>query len=377
VAGEHRAQASGHECVDAVVIGGGIIGFAVARELALARREVVVFEAESTFGSHASGRNSEVVHAGIYYPPGSLKAELCVRGRTLLYAYAEREEVAHARLGKLVVAVTDDEVPELERLFARAEANGVADLAWLDARSVRELEPAVRAVLALYSPSSGIVDAHALLVSFKREARSLGAHMFTSTPVLRGRVDPAGVTLELGGRGAGSSVCARTVVNAAGLRAPSVSRSIAGLDASAIPEEHYAKGHYFGLAGPSPFRRLVYPLPVAGGLGVHVTLDLAGRVRFGPDVSSVESLDYAFEDARASDFYTAIRRYYPTLPDGALVPGYTGIRPKLGPIGTSHDFVVQGPTQTGAPGVVALYGIDSPGLTASLAIAERVAALLV
>jgi L-2-hydroxyglutarate oxidase LhgO len=372
---ERDVQSLPDGSLDVVVIGGGVVGFAVARALARAGREVVVLEAESVFGSHASSRNSEVVHAGLYYPPGSLKALLCLRGRALLEEYAAHEDVPHARPGKLVVATSDDEVPALERLFVQARANGVHDLEWLDARAVAELEPAVHAVRALLSPSTGIVDSHALLAAYKRDALLLGARAFESVPVLGGRIEPAGITLELGGRSPGA-VRARAVVNAAGLRAPSVSRSIAGLEASAIPAEHYAKGHYFALAGPPPFRRLVYPLPHDGGLGVHVTLDLAGNVRFGPDIDWVDRVDYAFDDARAGRFYTAIRRYYPALADGALRPAYTGIRPKLGPAGTPNDFVLQGPTTTGASGFVALYGIDSPGLTASLAIAERVVNLV-
>ncbi len=356
---------------DVIVIGGGVVGFAVARAFAVLGREVVVLEAESTFGSHASSRNSEVVHAGLYYPPGSLKASLCARGRALLEEYTVREDVPHARCGKLVVATCDAEVPALERLFAQARANGVHDLEWLEVRAIAELEPAVRAVRAFFSPSTGIVDSHALLAAYKRDALRLGARAFESVPVLGGRVEHAEITLELGGRSPGA-VRARAVVNAAGLRAPSVSRSIAGLDATAIPSEHYAKGHYFALAGPPPFRHLVYPLPHEGGLGVHVTLDLAGNVRFGPDIHWVDRIDYAFDAARAASFYAAIRRYYPALADGALLAAYTGIRAKLGPAGTPNDFVIQGPSATGAPGFVALYGIDSPGLTASLAIAERV-----
>lgn len=359
---------------DLVVIGGGLVGFAVARAFAQAGREVVVLEAESAFGSQASSRNSEVVHAGLYYPPGSLKALLCVRGKALLEEYATSEDVPHARIGKLVVATSDEEVPALERLFARARENGVHDLEWLDARASADLEPAVRAVRAFLSPSSGIIDSHALLAAYKRDMLRLGGRAFTGVPVLGGRVAPGGITLELGGLSPGA-VRTRAVVNAAGLRAPSVSRSVVGLDPTAIPAEHYAKGHYFALAGPPPFRRLVYPLPREGGLGVHVTLDLAGNVRFGPDFDWVDHVDYGFDDARAAGFYTAIRRYYPALADGALLPGYTGIRAKLGRSGAPDDFVLQGPAVTGAPGFAALYGIDSPGLTASLAIAERVVTL--
>ncbi|HTQ03932.1 MAG TPA: NAD(P)/FAD-dependent oxidoreductase [Polyangiaceae bacterium] len=363
------------ETFDVAVIGGGVVGLAVARSLALSGREVVVLEAETELGTHASSRNSEVIHAGIYYAAGSEKAALCVAGKKLLYEYCEREGVAHARLRKLVVATRDDEVPELERLLGQARANGVSDLELLDAAEARELEPNVAAVRALHSPSTGIVDGHALLASFKRDAVRAGTHVLTSTPVLAGRVAGSVFELDLGGAGAASVRC-RSVVNAAGLHAPSVSRSISGLTAEAIPREHFAKGHYFVLAGKAPFRRLVYPIPAAGGLGVHVTLDLAGQARFGPDVSYVDRVDYAFDERRVADFYAAIRRYYPALAGGSLAAGYTGIRPKLGPAGTTHDFVIQGPATAGAAGFVALYGIESPGLTASLAIAERARALL-
>ncbi len=363
------------DAFDVAVIGGGVVGLSVARALALAGREVVVLEAEGTLGSHTSSRNSEVIHAGIYYATGSEKAALCVAGKRLLYDYCERAGVAHARLGKLIVATRDEELPALERLFAQARANGVDDLRFLDAAEVRELEPDVVAVRALVSPSTGIIDSHGLMASFKRDALEQGASVVTSTPVLAGRVVSSGCELDLGGAEPVTIRCG-AVVNAAGLRAPSVSRSIAGLSARAVPSEHFAKGHYFVLAGKAPFRRLVYPIPVPGGLGVHVTLDLAGQARFGPDVSYVDGVDYAFDETRAAGFYAAIRTYYPALADGSLVPGYTGVRPKLGPAGTSHDFVIQGPELTGAAGFVALYGIESPGLTASLAIAERVRTLL-
>jgi L-2-hydroxyglutarate oxidase LhgO len=363
------------ELLDVVVIGAGVVGLAIARALSLQGREVVVLEAESAIGTHTSSRNSEVIHAGIYYPSGSLKASLCVTGKGLLYDYCERSGVPHARIGKLIVATRDEEIPELERIFARARANGVDDLVWLDAADVRSLEPEVVAVRALLSPSTGIVDSHAIMASLKRDASEHGAHVVLSTPVLGGCTLDDGFLLELGGAEP-ATVQARTLVNAAGLRAPSVSRSIAGVPPSAIPVEHFAKGHYFVLAGKAPFRRLVYPVPVPGGLGVHVTLDLAGQARFGPDVSYIDGVDYRFDESRGPAFCAAIRSYYPSLVESRLTPGYTGIRPKLGPPATTHDFVVQGPSETGVPEFVALYGIESPGLTASLAIAERVARLL-
>jgi L-2-hydroxyglutarate oxidase LhgO len=361
--------------LDVVVIGAGVIGLAVARELGLAGREVVVAEREPQVGAHASSRSSEVIHAGIYYRTGSLKADLCVLGRRALYAYCEERGVAHARLGKLVVATTDEEIPALERLARQAEVNGVDDLGWLGEHEIRSLEPDVRAVRALHSPSTGIVDSDGLLGALKRDAVAAGAHVLLSTPLLGGRVEDDGVTLSFGGA---EPVTARPrlLVNAGGLFAPLVSRSILGADDRSVPTPYYAKGHYFALAGRSPFGRLVYPVPVPGGLGVHVTLDLAGQVRFGPDVTWVDAVDYGFDEARASAFYSAIRRYYPSLAEGRLTPGYTGIRAKLGPAESPvHDFVIAGPNAHDVPGLIALYGIESPGLTAALAIAERVRTL--
>jgi L-2-hydroxyglutarate oxidase LhgO len=362
------------DSLDVVVIGGGVVGLAVARVLGKVGREVVVLEAESACGTHTSSRNSEVIHAGIYYPPGSRKAALCVRGKVLLYEYCRCEEIPHARIGKLIVATRDDELPALERILEQARANGVDDLSWLDADEIRALEPEVSAVRGLFSPSTGIVDSHELMAALRRNATAHGASVVVSTPVLGGRVAPGGIELELGGLEPTSIRC-RAVVNAAGLRAPGVTRSIAGLALRDPPSAHFAKAHYFTLRHGTPFRHLVYPVPVPGGLGVHVTLDLGGRARFGPDVSWVDDIDYSFDESRAPAFYAAIRSYYPGLGDAALVPGYTGVRPKLGPAGTTHDFRIDGPAEHGAP-FVGLYGIESPGLTASLAIADEVASLL-
>jgi L-2-hydroxyglutarate oxidase LhgO len=362
--------------LDAVVIGAGVIGLAVARALAMAGHEVVVLEAASAIGTHTSSRNSEVIHAGLYYPTGSLKARLCVAGKALLYDYCAHNDVAHRRLGKLLVATTEDEVAGLESYKKQAAANGVNDLTWVTADEARALEPSVRCVRGLLSPSTGIIDSHGLMRAFERDARAHGADLALESPVTRGEVSRDGILLEVGGR-TPTTVRSRRLINAAGLYAQSVARSIDGLPAPTIPACHYAKGHYYVLSGASPFRRLVYPLAVAGGLGVHVTLDLGGQARFGPDVSWVDAVDYGFDDGRAASFYAAIRRYWPDLPDGALQPGYTGIRPKLGPAGApAHDFVIQGPAVHGVPGLVNLYGIESPGLTASLAIADYVLSML-
>jgi L-2-hydroxyglutarate oxidase LhgO len=363
--------------VDVAVIGAGVIGLAVARALALAGREVVVLESEPRIGVHTSSRNSEVIHAGIYYPRGSLKALACVEGKRLLYAYCEAREIAHSRVGKLLVATADEEVSTLERLKRQAEENGVHDLTWLDRAEAHDLEPAVRCVRALLSPSTGIVDAHGLMQALAADARQAGCTVALSTPVAGGRVATGGIEL-WGEQPEPYRVRCEAVVNAAGLWAPVVAARIEGMPREKVPSAHFAKGHYFVLAGSSPFRHLVYPVPAPGGLGVHVTLDLAGAARFGPDVHWIDAVDYAFEPGREAAFAAAVRRYYPGLDDGKLAPGYTGIRPKLAGAGAaSHDFVVQGPNDHGITGLVNLFGIESPGLTASLSLAERVRALLV
>jgi L-2-hydroxyglutarate oxidase LhgO len=363
------------EGVDVLVIGAGAVGLAVARAFAISGRDVVVLEAEAAIGSHTSSRNSEVIHAGIYYPAGSLKARLCVAGREALYAYCAEASVRHSRVGKLIVATCDEEVSALDAIREQATKNGVLDLTELDAAEVQELEPDVAAVRALLSPSTGIVDSHSLMNAFLRDAEARGAKVVLTTPVLGGKVEDSGIVVSFGGAEPGRVLC-RTVVNAAGLGAQAVARSLVGLPQQTIPASHYAKGHYFVLTRRSPFSRLVYPVPVPGGLGVHVTLDLAGRARFGPDISWVNTIDYSFDDTRAASFYAAIRRYYPALQQGDLGPGYTGIRPKLGPAGSpAGDFVIQGPAGHGVPGLVNLYGIESPGLTAALAIADEVVRL--
>lgn len=362
--------------LDAVVVGGGVIGLALARALALAGREVTLLEADSRLGNHTSSRNSEVIHAGIYYPEGSLKARLCVAGKQRLYQYCTERDVSHRRVGKLIVATREDEVPKLEGILEHARRAGVTDLEWLDARTVAELEPSVKAVRGLISPSTGIIDSHGLMSSLRRDAEDLGAQIVLESPVQSGRVTARGIELDVGGSQPSRVLC-QTLVNAAGLSAQNVARSIEGVPASSIPGQYFAKGHYFTLNGRSPFRHLVYPVPVPGGLGVHVTLDLADQARFGPDVSWLDGVDYAFDESRSASFYAAIRSYFPALSDGSLSPGYTGIRPKLSPAGSpADDFVLQGPATHGVPGLLNLYGIESPGLTASLALADAALALL-
>jgi L-2-hydroxyglutarate oxidase LhgO len=363
------------EQLDAVVIGAGVVGLAVGRALALAGREVVVLEADASLGNHSSSRNSEVIHAGIYYEPGSLKARLCVRGKHALYEYVEAHEVAHRRIGKLIVATREEEIPTLEKLKTQAEQNGVHDLSWLSAREAEELEPRVLSCRALLSPSTGVIDSHGYMASLRREIEERGGHVVLSAPVLSGSV-MNGIELSIGGNDPVHARC-NTLVNCAGLFAQDVARRLRGLPEASIPPCYYAKGHYFTLTGPSPFSRLVYPVPEPGGLGVHVTLDLAGQARFGPDVSYVSGVDYGFDAARKAAFCAAIRRYFPDLTDERLSPGYTGIRPKLGPAGSpAQDFLVQGAETHGVPGLVQLFGIESPGLTASLALAEHALALL-
>jgi L-2-hydroxyglutarate oxidase LhgO len=363
------------ERLDAVVVGGGVVGLACARALALSGREVALLEAEKDFGTHTSSRNSEVIHAGLYYPPGSLKARSCERGRRALYAYLGEKGIPHRRVGKLIVATTEAEVASLEGYKNTAHANGAGDLEWLDAGEAHQMEPEVRCVRALFSPSTGILDAHGLMRALAHDAREAGASLARNAPVLGGRVVESGIELRVGGDSRGT-LLARTLVNAAGLHAQALAHSIEGIPAGSIPETWYAKGHYFVLKGPSPFAHLVYPVASGGGLGVHVTLDLAGRARFGPDVSWVPAIDYSFDESRAEAFYPAIRRYWSGLRDGALEPGYTGIRPKIvGPGKPNADFLLQGPEEHGVLGLVNLYGIESPGLTASLALADDVAAL--
>jgi len=363
--------------LDAVVVGGGVVGLAIARALSLAGREVTLVEAESTLGSHSSSRNSEVIHAGIYYDRGSLKARLCVAGNRALYEYCQRRGVAHERIGKIIVATRDEEVSALERIKAHAVANGVLDLEWLDRAQIQALEPAVKAVRGLLSPSTGIIDSHGYLCALRADAEARGAHVVVSTPLTHGTVLANGFELAFGGVEPFAARC-RTLVNSAGLRAQEVARSLNGVPPSSIPEQHFAKGHYFVLAGRAPFNRLVYPVPVPGGLGIHLTLDLAKQARFGPDVSWLDGVDYAFDERRSDSFYAAIRAYYPALADGALIPGYSGIRPKLGAAGTpAQDFVISGPASHGIAGLVNLYGIESPGLTASLSLAEATLEALV
>jgi L-2-hydroxyglutarate oxidase LhgO len=360
------------EAVDAVVVGAGIIGLAVARALALAGREVVIVEAEGAIGTHTSSRNSEVIHAGIYYPEGSLKARSCVAGRQRLYEYCVEHGVPHARCGKLIVAADASQLAELEALRAKAHANGVTDVVPLARVQALALEPELACAAALYSPSTGIIDSHALMLAYLGDAEAHGAALALHSPLERASARPGGgLVLEIGGPDP-LRIEAGSVVNCAGLTAPSLARRIDGYPAALAPRELYAKGNYYALAHRSPFSRLVYPIPEPGGLGVHLTLDLGGQARFGPDVEWVERIGYEVDPRRAERFYSAIRRYWPGLPDGVLAPGYAGIRPKIaGPGEAAPDFVIQGPREHGVSGLVHLFGIESPGLTSSLALADE------
>jgi L-2-hydroxyglutarate oxidase LhgO len=360
------------ETLDCAVIGAGVIGLAVARALALAGREVVILEAASAIGTGTSSRNSEVIHAGIYYPPASLKARLCRHGREMLYRYLGAHGVAHRRCGKLIVATTEAEIARLHAIEARALASGVQDLCWLSAAEARALEPALACVAALLSPSTGILDSHGYMLSLQGGAEERGATIALRSPVTGGTIGDGRIRLDIGGSAPMSLVC-NTVVNCAGLEAQRVAAAISGIPA-AIPALHLAKGSYFALAGRAPFSRLIYPVPGVASLGTHYTCDLGGQGRFGPDVEWVEAIDYVVDIRRAQSFYAAIRRYWPDLPDGALSPAYAGIRPKVQAPGDTEaaDFIIQGPEVHGVPGLVCLYGIESPGLTASLAIAEAV-----
>lgn len=367
------------ETVDAVVIGAGVIGLAVARQLAQAGREVLILEAETRLGAHTSARNSEVIHAGLYYPTDSLKARCCVRGKELLYRYCAEHGVAHRRIGKLLIAVEESECAALAGYARQAAANGVP-LRLLTAGAIRRLEPAVRAVAGLYSAGTGIIDSHGLMLALLADAERAGAILATHTRVTNIRLESGGIVLRTDDADNADEFALRCryLVNAAGLWAQDLARRMQGLPPQGIPPCFYAKGHYFTFSGPAPFQRLVYPIPDAGGLGIHATLDLAGQCKFGPDVSSWPTTpDYRFESGLEAKFYQAIRRYYPDLPDRALQPGYTGIRPKLtGPGAAAGDFMVQGPQSHGIPGLVNLFGIESPGLTACLALAEQAVAAL-
>ncbi|HEX7646659.1 MAG TPA: NAD(P)/FAD-dependent oxidoreductase [Noviherbaspirillum sp.] len=367
------------DSVDCLVIGAGVVGLAVARELAGAGREVIVAERHPAIGMETSSRNSEVIHAGLYYPTGSMKAQLCVAGRSALYAYCRERSVPHRRCGKLVVATSEAQLTQLANIHAQALANGCSDVVMLSPDEARSLEPAVSCVAAMYSPATGIIDSHAYMLALQADAEHAGAVFAFDSAITGGMASQDGIVVRI--RSGGSTeteIHAATVVNCGGLWAPMLAMRIEGLDRNTIPEARFAKGNYYALSGKAPFSRLVYPVPQPGGLGVHLTLDMAGQARFGPDVEWIEpvdgAIDYTVDARRADSFYSEIRAYWPELQDGALQPAYAGVRPKIVPRGEpAADFLF---TSHGNAHYLGLYGIESPGLTASLAIAAQVRQLL-
>jgi len=360
--------------VDCVVIGAGVVGLAMAREMARRGREVIILEVQHAFGLGISSRNSEVIHAGLYYATDSLKAKLCVRGRELLYGYCEKHHIAVNRCGKLVVATEERQVAALDQIAAQAKINGVHDISRMTGEDAARLEPEIRCHAALYSPSTGVLDSHSFMLSLLGEAETAGAMIAYDVEVERLIPAPDGLAVQMTGDDK-TSLLATTVINAAGLGAlPVLNRSGLGIE---LPRQVLAKGNYFRLDARSPVKRLIYPVPETGGLGVHITLDLAGRARFGPDVEWVDELDYNVDETRADVFYAAIRTYWPGLPDHALVSDYAGIRPKIADkLHLYADFRIQGPEVHGVAGLVNLLGIESPGLTSALGIAEYAANLL-
>jgi len=359
--------------VQCIVIGAGVVGLAIARELATSGIEVLVTDQAEGIGTGTSSRNSEVIHAGIYYPAGSLKARLCVEGKQMLYAYCHTRGVDHRQLGKLIVAASESEHETLKGIQQKAQANGVTDLQWLSASQAQALEPALACSAALLSPSTGIIDSHGLMLAYQGDAENAGAQCVFHCPFESARALPGGgFEVSFGGAEPMKLTCDH-LINAAGLSACTTAQGIAGLDPAHIPKAYLCKGSYFNLQGKSPFDHLIYPVPQQAGLGVHLTLDLGGQAKFGPDTEWIEREDYDIDMSRSDGFYEAVRRYWPDLKDGDLQPGYTGIRPKIsGPNEPAADFCISGPDQHGLAGLVNLFGIESPGLTASMAIALEV-----
>ncbi len=361
--------------VDCVVIGAGVVGLAVARALALQGREVMVLEAADAIGTGTSSRNSEVIHAGIYYAQGSLKAELCVQGKALLYDYCAARGIGHSRCGKLIVATSEAQVAQLQGIISKAAANGIDDLVLLSRDEARALEPQLECVAAVHSPSTGIVDSHALMLALQGDLENAGGLVVLNSAVAQAHCAQGAITLIVNDA---SELQATWVVNTAGVQAQALAARFDGLNAQFVPPSYYAKGNYFTLSGRSPFARLIYPVPEAAGLGVHLTIDLGGQAKFGPDVQWVESPDDLVVDpARGDSFYAEVRKYWPALQNGALIPGYAGIRPKIqAPHESARDFLIQGPAAHGVAGLINLFGIESPGLTSSLAIGNYVSRLL-
>jgi L-2-hydroxyglutarate oxidase LhgO len=363
------------DSVDVIVVGAGVVGLAVGKALAATGQDTVIVERHRKFGEETSSRNSCVVHSGIYYPPGSLKARLCGRGRELLYAFSADQGVAHWRCGKLIVAQSG-QVPALAALHAKGLENGVADLQWLDADEARELEPEVRCAAAVFSPSTGIIDIHQLMTALLGQFEAHGGVLALNSTVQRIRRQSAGFEIDVRSGDGEITILARRVVNSTGLDAVALTRRIEGYPSALVPDAYLAKGNYFSCR-MRPFRHLVYPMPNDAGLGIHATLDLDGTVRFGPDVEWVDTVDYEVDAGRAADFYASIHDYWPALSHGDLLPAYAGIRPKVvGPGQSAADFMIVGPRDHGLPGLVNMMGIESPGLTAAIAIGDYVRSLL-
>jgi len=360
------------ERIDCVVIGAGVVGLAIARRMAQRGLETILIEAENAIGTGTSSRNSEVIHAGIYYPKGSLKARFCVAGKQMLYRFCNQRGITANNCGKFIVATTDAQAETLKGIVEKARANGVDDLEWLTAAEARAREPALFCVAALNSPSTGIVDSHGFMLGLQGDFEEAGGMLAFNSPLAGAVCRNDGITIATGGAGE-MELTAGIVINSAGLCAQDLARKFDGLPRDCVPPTYYCKGNYYSLAGKSPFSRLIYPVPEAAGLGVHLTIDLGGQARFGPDVEWIDHIDYSVDPKRSELFYAEIRKYWPGVPDGGLQPGYCGIRPKLGPQSApAADFVVQGPETHGVKGLVNLYGIESPGLTSAMAIAEYV-----
>ncbi len=361
--------------VECVVVGAGVVGLAVARALARSGREVLVLEAAPAIGTGISSRNSEVIHAGIYYAQGSLKARLCVQGRRLLYAYCAERGVNHRRCGKLLVATAPDQLAQLQEIMRKAALNGVDDLQFLSAAQARAMEPQLACEAALFSPGTGIVDSHALMLALQGDLENAGGLVALNSALVRADCSASSIALTTAD---GTRVRCAVVVNAAGLQAPALATAFYGLAPRHVPRAYFAKGNYFTLAGRAPFSHLIYPVPQAAGLGVHLTLDLGGQAKFGPDVQWVDSADdLSVDPGRGDAFYAEVRKYWPALQDGALLAGYAGIRPKIhAPEQGACDFLIQGPAEHGVAGLVNLFGIESPGLTSALAIGDYVNALV-
>lgn len=359
-----------------LVVGAGVVGLSVGRAAALAGHDVIVAEATGGIGNGVSSRNSEVIHGGMYYPTDSLRARHCTRGRRLLYDYCATHGVPHRRCGKLIVATSVAELAKIESIHQQGLLNGVEDLALVYGNEVKRLEPELACIAAVHSPHTGIIDSHALMLALQGEIEDRGGAIAFTTTIEALAPAQQGWEVRFGGREPGV-LAVDAVVNSAGLQAPALARVTEGYPAQRVPRLVMAKGNYFGYCGRPAFTRLIYPAPVDGGLGIHVTLDLAGRMRFGPDVEWIEREDYAVDPRRADGFYARIRSYWPALPDGSLVPDYAGIRPKLsGPGEPPVDFVIETPAQHGLSGLVHLFGIESPGLTSALSIADEVVAAI-